>query len=66
MPRMRAGRPPEQAVGNDGTRALYVLKDGTPQAARSRPRLDRRREVEILSGLNEGDQVIIGSREPRG
>lgn len=66
MPRMRTGRPPEQAVSNDGTRALYVLKDGTPQAVKVKTGSTDGEKMEILSGLNEGDQVIVGSREPRG
>lgn len=66
MPRMRAGRPPQQAVSNDGTRTLYVLKDGAPQPVKVKTGSTDGEKMEILSGLSEGDQVILGSREPRG
>ncbi len=66
MPRMRAGRPPQQAVSNDGTRTLYVLKDGAPQPVKVKTGSTDGEKMEILSGLSEGDQVILGAREPRG
>lgn len=66
MPRMRASRPPQQAVSNDGTRTLYVLKDGAPQPVKVKTGSTDGEKMEILSGLSEGVQVIVGSREPRG
>lgn len=65
MPRMRAPRPTQAATTNDGTRTLYVLNDGAPQAVKVRTGSTDGEKTEIVSGLNEGDQVITGSREPR-
>lgn len=65
MPRMRIGRSPQTATTNDGTRTLYVLKDRTPQAVKVKTGSTDGEKTEIISGLNEGDQVIVGSREPR-
>lgn len=65
MPRMRAGRPPQQATTNDGTRTLYVLENGTPAAVKVRTGSTDGEKTEIVSGLNEGDRVIVSAREPR-
>lgn len=65
MPRMRVGRPAQGTTSNDGTRTLYVLKDGAPQAVKVRTGSTDGEKTEIVSGLSEGDQVIVASREPR-
>ncbi|HRE44585.1 MAG TPA: GGDEF domain-containing protein, partial [Terricaulis sp.] len=49
IPRMRGpGRPPRQ-TGNDGTRTLYVLKNGAPEA------------VEVKTGSTDGEMTEIVS-----
>ena len=67
MPRM--GRPggqrQRQAAGGDGTRTLYVLKDGAPQAVQVRTGATDGENVEIVSGIAEGDPVVTGVRQAR-
>lgn len=41
-------------------RPLYVLRDGEPQAVRVTTGATANDKIEILSGLEEGDQVILG------
>lgn len=70
MPRMRMGPPPGARAtrgGGDG-RPLYVLRDGTPQQVRVTIGATDGEAVEILSGLEEGDRVIVGlsQGQPRG
>ena len=68
MPRMRMGRPggQRQAGGEAGMRTLYVLKDGAPQAVQVKTGATDGENVEIVSGIAEGDQVITGeSRQAR-
>jgi HlyD family secretion protein len=67
MPRMarpRGARP--AAREQDGTRTLYLLKDGQPEAVRVKAGASDGENTEILSGLSEGDQVITGARGARG
>ncbi|MEO3385558.1 efflux RND transporter periplasmic adaptor subunit [Mesorhizobium sp. CAU 1741] len=62
MPRMRMGRRgggASRAGGGDG-RPLYVLRDGAPEMVRVETGATDGESVEILSGLDEGDQVIVG------
>lgn len=68
MPRMRMGRPggQRQAGGETGMRTLYVLKDGAAQAVQVKTGATNGETMEIVSGLAEGDQVITGTRQPRG
>ena len=62
IPRMRGpGRPPRQ-TGNDGTRTLYVLKNGAPEAVKVKTGSTDGEMTEIVSGLAAGDQVVTGSR----
>jgi HlyD family secretion protein len=42
----------------DGTRTIYVLKDGVPAAAQVKTGSTDGLKTEILSGLAEGDQII--------
>lgn len=67
MPRMgrqRGQRPAGREP--DGTRAVYVLKDGQPEAVRVKPGSTDGENTEIVSGLSEGDQVITDARGARG
>jgi HlyD family secretion protein len=69
MPRMpRMGRPggQRQAATPAGARTLYVLKDGAPQAVQVRTGATDGDNVEILSGIAEGDQVITAIRQAQG
>jgi HlyD family secretion protein len=67
MPRMgnRNRSTDQRAVSTDGTRTLYVLKDGKPEAVKVRTGSADGEKTEIVSGLNEGDQVIVGTKERR-
>jgi HlyD family secretion protein len=66
MPRIRMGGNRDQRpVSTDGTRTLYVLKDGTPQPVQVRTGSTDGEKTEIVSGLSEGDQVIVGTRDSR-
>ena len=62
MPRMGGrgfgGRQP-RSEGGDG-RPLYVLRDGKPEQVRVVTGASAGDSVEILSGLEEGDLVIVG------
>ena len=44
-----------------GTRTLYVLKDGAPQAVKVKTGSTDGEKTEIVSGLAEGDQVITAT-----
>ncbi|PWJ84013.1 HlyD family secretion protein [Pseudaminobacter salicylatoxidans] len=62
MPRMgRPGGRQRQAAA-DGTRTLYVLKDGEPSPVRVRTGSTNGEDTEILSGIQMGDLVITGSQ----
>ncbi len=66
MPRMRApGGQRQRARAEDGTRTLYVLKDGQPVATKVHAGSSDGERTEILSGLEEGALVVTGSREGR-
>lgn len=67
MPRM--GRPAGQRQRGrdaDGGRTLYVLKDGASVAVSVKTGSTDGEMTEILSGLSEGDQVIVGAGGARG
>ncbi|MCO5163259.1 MAG: efflux RND transporter periplasmic adaptor subunit [Mesorhizobium sp.] len=61
MPRMPSTRPPATVQSADGSRMLYVLEDGTPQARRVRTGSTDGRRIEILSGLEAGEQVVLSA-----
>ncbi|MEZ5780886.1 MAG: efflux RND transporter periplasmic adaptor subunit [Rhizobiaceae bacterium] len=65
MPRMSRGNRPQRSQQNDGTRTLYVLENGEPKPVKVSVGATDGDRTEITSGINEGDQVIIGSRESR-
>ncbi len=46
-----------------GTRTLYVLKDGQPQAANVRIGATNGELTEVLSGVSEGDPIITASQQ---
>ena len=62
MPRMRMGGPfgGRAARGTSDGRPLYVLRDGEPEQVRVTTGATDGESVEILSGLEEGDRVIVG------
>lgn len=64
-PRERRSQQQTRQREADGTRMLYVLKNGEPQPVRVRVGSTNGELTEILSGLSEGDQVII-SQQQRG
>lgn len=51
--------------GGDGGRPLYVLADGQPQMVRVTTGATDGDFVEILSGLEEGERVIVGTGQAR-
>ncbi len=65
MPRMRSGRPNGQRQGGSeaGMRTLYVLRDGAPQAVQVKVGATDGQKMEIVSGLEIGDQVVTGMRQ---
>lgn len=60
MPRMRGMGQRSRDTAPDGMRTLYVLKDGQPQPVRVRTGSTDGELTEIVSGLEVGDQVIVG------
>jgi HlyD family secretion protein len=69
MPRMRIGRPSGQRQGGgsgSGTRTLYILKDGAPQAVEVKTGATDGENVEIVFGIAEGDQIVTGMRQTQG
>lgn len=68
MPRMRrgGGQGNRREAPSDGTRTLYVLEGGAPKAVQVKPGSTDGERVEILSGLNAGDQVITGASRTGG
>lgn len=63
MPRMPRNRPAATVQAADGSRTLYVLRDGAPVGARVRTGSTDGRKTEILSGIDEGDQIVISTRQ---
>lgn len=65
MPRMGRQRPPQTAQAADGSRTLYVLRDGEAVPVRVRTGSTDGERTEILSGIEAGDQIITAVRQPR-
>jgi HlyD family secretion protein len=66
MPRMRrSGGQRERGTQTDGTRSLYVLKNGAPEAVRVKTGSTDGESTEIVSGLSAGDPVITGTSQTR-
>ena len=59
--RQRGGDQPQKPA--DGSRMLYVLKDGRPHAVSVRIGATDGELTEIISGLAEGDRVITASQQ---
>lgn len=61
MPRMPRGQGRrEPAVSPDGSRTLYVLRAGKAEPVKVRTGSTDGERTEIVSGLEAGDQVVIG------
>jgi HlyD family secretion protein len=66
MPRMMGPRGQRQRQSaSDGTRTLYVLKDGAPEAVKVKTGSTDGENTEIVSGISAGDLVITGINQPR-
>jgi len=62
MPRLpRSGGQRATTVSADGTRTLYVLKDGQPAPVKVKTGSTDGERTEILSGLEAGDLVVTGT-----
>lgn len=61
-PPMRSGG--RARGGGEEGRPLYVLRDGQPQMVRVVTGATDGARMEVLSGLSEGDLVIVGSGQP--
>jgi HlyD family secretion protein len=65
---MRGGRgagQPGEASGDEGGRTLWVLENGAPQRVRVTTGATNGSMIEIVSGLEEGQQVITGQAASR-
>lgn len=60
-PRMSRRSRDTRPQRTDGSRPLYILKDGQAQIAYVKTGSSDAERTEILSGLSAGDQVIIGT-----
>lgn len=68
MPRLRGwrrGGREAQRPQADGTRTLYVLEDGAPVARQVATGASDGDRTEIVSGLEEGEKVVLGQRQGR-
>lgn len=61
--RRGGNRQPQAAAPTDGSRTLYILKNGRPHAVEVKVGATNGDLTEILSGLSEGDQVITASQQ---
>ncbi|MGB3540659.1 MAG: efflux RND transporter periplasmic adaptor subunit [Mesorhizobium sp.] len=60
----RGGSRPQQAsTPADGSRTLYVLRDGRPHAVNVKVGATNGELTEVLSGVSEGDQIITASQQ---
>ncbi|OQM77412.1 efflux RND transporter periplasmic adaptor subunit [Manganibacter manganicus] len=59
----RGRRPQTERPPADGSRTLYILKDGSPHAVQVRTGATDGELTEIVSGLAEGDEVITASQQ---
>lgn len=62
-------RPPgatrQRRTGDADHRTLYVLKNGAPEAVQVKVGATDGEKTEILSGLSEGDRIVVGTRQAR-
>jgi len=61
----RRNRPDAETQAADGSRTLYVLRDGAPQAVRVKSGVTDGLHTQILSGLTAGDEVVTGVERSR-
>ena len=60
MPRFPRASPKSAAKpASDGTRTIYILENGTPKALQVKTGSTDGNKTEIVSGLKEGDKVIL-------
>lgn len=60
MPRFPRGEARKPEANADGSRTLYVLADGQPQPVTVMPGASDGERTEIVSGLDEGAEVVTG------
>lgn len=67
MPRPPMGmfRQRSSNTSSDGSRPVYVLRNGQPEMVRVTTGATTGESVEILSGLQDGDRVIVGIGQAR-
>lgn len=63
--RRGGNRQQQAATPTDGSRTLYVLKNGRPHAVNVKVGATNGELTEVLSGVSEGDEIITAS-QPRG
>jgi len=63
--RRGGNRQQQAATPTDGSRTLYVLKNGRPHAVNVKIGATNGELTEVLSGVSEGDEIITAS-QPRG
>ena len=61
--RRGGSRPQQAATPADGSRTLYVLRDGRPHAVNVKIGATNGELTEVLSGVSEGDQIITASQQ---
>jgi len=61
--RRGGSRPQQAATPADGSRTLYVLRDGRPHAVNVKVGATNGELTEVLSGVSEGDQIITASQQ---
>lgn len=64
-PRFPRGGQRRQAAGAEGTRTLYVLENGRPRPVAVRTGASDGDRVEILSGLEGGERVVLSASQAR-
>jgi HlyD family secretion protein len=65
MPNQRRSRPPQTAQAADGSRTLYVLRDGEVTPVRVRTGSTDGQKTEVLSGVQAGDEIVVSVRQRR-
>jgi HlyD family secretion protein len=60
--RMGGGGQRQRSTGAEGTRTIYILKNGAPEAVSVKTGATDGEMVEIVSGLSAGDAVITAAR----
>jgi HlyD family secretion protein len=63
MGRRGGNRQQQTATPTDGSRTLYVLKNGRPHAVNVKVGATNGELTEVLSGVSEGDEIITASQQ---